>query len=152
MTVPSIAGSSISTSADLHTVSPPLRFNQMNVGQASQTVESAAPPSPIDEPARLMETGTQVVWVGMVVWVAVSAILFAVSGARILRFHWLLIRTSREDASSDEVFGHFVKLGKPKPAGRNDRIRNAILAESVRELRRVSGRVVRAIMCNGQRR
>ncbi len=97
MTVPSIAGASISTSADLHTVSPPLRFNQMNVGLASQTVESAAPANPIDEPARLMETGTQVVWVGMVVWVAVSAILFAVSGARILRFHWLLIRTSRVD-------------------------------------------------------
>lgn len=74
MTVPSIAGSSISTSADLHTVSPPLRFNQTDVGLASQTVESAAPANPIDEPARLMETGTQVVWIGMVVWVAVSAI------------------------------------------------------------------------------
>ncbi len=101
MTVPSIAGASISTSistsADLHAVNPPLRFNQMNVGQASQTVESAAPPNPIDEPTRLMETGTQVVWVGMVVWVAVSAILFALSGARILRFHWWLIRTSRVD-------------------------------------------------------
>ena len=94
--VPSVAGSNIPASAGLvtnHDVGPGaiLDKNFASVDRSPNDL-TASPATVVKLSAARLS---------LVVWMVVSAILFAVSAVRILRFHWLLVATARvhEDLS-----------------------------------------------------
>ncbi len=92
MTVPSIAGTSRSTVPDFNTE----RDTALGAELVKSFVPSNATPK-VSTASSMTDVSFLLLQLGLFVWVAVGAILFALSGARILRFHWWLVRTSRVD-------------------------------------------------------
>ena len=89
MTIPSISGSDISAPSAKLDVLPVAEFDS-SFGPADATPKVVATSATSGSYLSAAE-------IACFVWLAVSAVLFAVSGVRILRFHWLLMRISRVD-------------------------------------------------------